>query len=283
MDRIRKALDLARLQRGAPEMGFERHAARLEPLETLPSEPARSGERASSGPPSTIVYSRTKTFEPDARHLDRNRVVNPATDRAGGAYRMLRTQVLQRMDEHGWRSIAVFSPTAEDGKTTTAINLAIGLAGDHRHTALLVDFDFKRTQVAACLGLSPEFGVDDVLLGRAPLEDCMYHPVGFDRLVVLPARARLDHSSDIISGSTGRALVAELRARYPERVIVFDLPPVLNADDALSFAPLVECGLVVAAEGRTRRNDLVRTIELLSKTPLVGTVLNRAADAPAGY
>jgi hypothetical protein len=57
----------------------------------------------------------------------------------------------------------------------------------------------------------------------------------------------------------------------------------LLTDDALSFAPQVECGLVVAAEGRTRRKDLVRTVELLHKTPLVGTVLNRAADAPAGY
>jgi protein-tyrosine kinase len=74
-----------------------------------------------------------------------------------------------------------------------------------------------------------------------------------------------------------------LRARYPERIIVYDLPPVLSADDALSFAPLVDCGLVVASEGRTRRNDLVRTIELLKKTPLVGTVLNRAVEALTGY
>jgi len=77
--------------------------------------------------------------------------------------------------------------------------------------------------------------------------------------------------------------VRDFRTRYPERIIVFDLPPVLSADDALSFAPLIECGLVVAAEGRTRRTDLVRTVELLHKTPLVGTVLNRAADALPGY
>lgn len=66
-------------------------------------------------------------------------------------------------------------------------------------------------------------------------------------------------------------------------MIIYDLPPVLSADDALAFAPLVECGLVVASEGRTRRNDLLRTIELLQKTPIVGTVLNRAADAVTGY
>jgi non-specific protein-tyrosine kinase len=65
--------------------------------------------------------------------------------------------------------------------------------------------------------------------------------------------------------------------------LLFDLPPVLNADDALAFAPLIECGLVVVREGVTRREDLVRTIELLHRTPLVGTVLNHALDVSSGY
>jgi Mrp family chromosome partitioning ATPase len=196
---------------------------------------------------------------------------------------MLRTQVLQRMDANGWRTLAIFSPGESDGKSTTAINLAINLANDHHHTALLVDFDFRRPTLAAKLGLAPEFGVDDVIAGRARVEDCLYHPEGFERLVVLPARGALRHSSEILAGPRARELVAELHRRYAERVVVFDLPPVLTADDALAFAPLVECGLVVAAEGRTRRADLARTIELLHKTALVGTVLNRAADAPSGY
>jgi Mrp family chromosome partitioning ATPase len=187
------------------------------------------------------------------------------------------------MDAHKWRTLAIFSARAEDGKTTTAINLAVSLGGDHSHTVLLVDLDFKRPRLAGYFGLSPEFGVDDVLSGRATLEDCLYHPEGFERLVLLPAHAALGNSSEILSGPRSRELVAELRARYPERIIIFDLPPVLDADDALSFAPQVECGLVIAAEGRTRRSDLVRTIELLHKTPLVGTVLNRATDAPSGY
>ena len=99
----------------------------------------------------------------------------------------------------------------------------------------------------------------------------------------MPTRATLLHSSEILAGPLSRALVADLRARYPERFIVFDLPPVLTADDALAFAPLVDCGLLVAAEGRTRREDLVRTVELLHKTRLVGTVLNRAAESPTSY
>ena len=99
----------------------------------------------------------------------------------------------------------------------------------------------------------------------------------------MPARDTLANSSEMLAGTRAREIVSELRARYAERIVLFDLPPVLNADDALAFAPLIECGLVVAAEGRTRRNDLLRTIELLHKIPLVGTVLNRSSDAPSGY
>jgi Mrp family chromosome partitioning ATPase len=315
VDRIRKALDLARLERaqGDVQLFAERPALREEPyieerpdLEPRIVEPhiveppaveppmeASAEPRAERpaplaahpvGAPAAVVYTRTKVFAPLRGHLERHRILSPEdSDSAASAYRMLRTQVLQRLDARQWRSLAVFSPGAHDGKTTTAINLAVSLAGDRLHTVLLVDFDLKHPALASSLGLDPEFGVDDVLTGSASLEECLYHPEGFNRLVVLPARAELGNSSEILAGPRSRELVAELRSRYPERVIIYDLPPVLAADDALSFAPLVECGLVVAAEGRTRRNDLVRTIELLSKTPLVGTVLNRATDAPAGY
>jgi protein-tyrosine kinase len=300
VDRIRKALDLARRERVGGETGLraeqppEASTAAMDsapPTGPLPqmlhAEPAPSNDRlAVPAPPSQlpIVYSRTKVFAPAAAFLGRNRVFHPsAPDRAAAAYRMLRTQVLQRMDAHGWRSLAVFSAGADDGKTTTAINLAISIAGDRLHTVLLVDFDLKRPGLAASFGLTPEFGVDDRLAGAADLEDCLYHPEGFDRLVLLPARAAVRNSSEVLAGPQSHSLVRELRTRYPERVIIFDLPPVLHADDALAFAPLVECGLVVASEGRTRRNDLKRAMELLSKTPIVGTVLNRATDASAGY
>ncbi len=276
VDRIRQALDLARLERAQGDT----RPARIEPV--IPSGAAPLPRTPDE--PAAAATTRSKVFAPPPGHLERHRILNPdGSDAAASAYRMLRTQVLQRLDAHGWRSLAVLSPGADDGKTTTAINLAASVAHDRLHTVLLVDFDLRHPSLATSLGLEPEFGVDDVLMGNANLEDCLYRPEGFSRLVVLPARAELGNSSEILAGPRSRELVAELRARYPERVIIYDLPPVLTADDALSFAPLVECGLVVAAEGRTRRNDLVRTMELLNKIPLVGTVLNRATDAPSGY
>ncbi|HEY2463020.1 MAG TPA: CpsD/CapB family tyrosine-protein kinase [Steroidobacteraceae bacterium] len=279
MDRIRKALDLARLERAKPpaegNLGEE-------PIVVAPKASGVNG--AVAAPLTAIVYTRTRVFLPSPAVLEANRVMNPGTAEPGAvAFRMLRTQVVQRMDANNWRSLAIFSPGDRDGKTTTAINLAVSLASDRRHTVLLVDFDFKRPSVAGRLGLSPQSGADDVLAGAASVEEALYHPDGFERLIILPARSAHMNSSEILAGPRSREVVAELRNRYPERIVIFDLPPVLHADDALAFAPLVECGLVVAAEGRTRRNDLIRTIELLHKTPLVGTVLNCATDAPRGY
>lgn len=196
---------------------------------------------------------------------------------------MLRTQVLQRMEERSWRSLAVLSPSSDDGKTTTAINLAVTLANDQRHTVLLVDFDFKRPTIAEKLGIVPEMGGDDILRGQARVEDCLYHPENFDRLVVLPARAAMDHSSEMLAGPRCRDLITELRSRYPDRILVFDLPPILGADDALAFVPFIECALVVVAEGSTRREDLLRSMELLRNTPVVGTVLNRATNVASAY
>jgi Mrp family chromosome partitioning ATPase len=330
MDRIRKALDLARLERSRPAHAVDAthaanaanaanaadtaHAANsadavevpvldnvvphprlsrlVDPRPEAAAAPAGGGagkppdnaasssaEFVPAAGPDGIAYTHTRVFTPAADVLERNRILNPeSAEPAAVAFRMLRTQVLQRLDANGWRSLGIFSPRGSDGKTTTAINLAVSLAHDRLHTVLLVDFDFKRPTLAERLGFSPEFGADDALCGRARLQDCLYHPEGFERLVVLPARMPLKGSSELLAGRHSRALVAELRARYPERIILYDLPPVLSADDALSFAPLIECGLVVAAEGRTRRVDLVRTVELLHKTPLVGTVLNRAAQ-----
>ena len=140
MDRIRTALDLARLERVQADSTprVDRSATRDKRAEpyVLPL-------------PTVIEYTRTKVFTAQPGHLERNRVMDPAaSDPAAAAYRMLRTQVLQRLDAHAWRSLAIFSAGPEEGKTTTAINLAVSLASDHLHTVLLVDFDFKRPTLA---------------------------------------------------------------------------------------------------------------------------------------
>ncbi len=275
MDRIRKALDLARQERARLiDDQADTQAAAAEP----------SGSKPTQQSTGSISYTETRIFSPPPALLETNRIVDPSGgSSAAAAFRMLRTQVLQRMDEKGWRSIAILSPNTDEGKTTTAINLALSVANDHHHTALLVDCDLKHPSIAKTLGITPEFGLNDVLTGQARIEQCLYHAAGFGRLVVLPGRAPLANSSEALSGPRGRDMVSELRDQYPERVILFDLPPILGTDDALAFLPLVECGLIVVAEGLTPRQDLLRCMELVRNTPIVGTALNRSTTVASAY
>ena len=78
-------------------------------------------------------------------------------------------------------------------------------------------------------------------------------------------------------------LVEEVKARYPSRIIIFDLPPVLSADDALGFAPYVDAALLVLKEGKTKQNEVVRALEFLSSTNIIGTVLNGSEEDQATY
>lgn len=196
----------------------------------------------------------------------------------GAAYKMLRTQVLRRLEQLGANTLGVMSAQSGEGKTLTAINLAIAIAADPTRTVLLVDFDLRNPNIARRLGHQPSTGVDDCLRTHRPVQEAMFKVAGYERLTILPARERVEHSSELLmSSGTGEA-INEMRARYANRVIIFDVPPVLQADDALAFTRHVQAGLLVIGEGKSRRDDVTRTLQLLHDLPFVGTVLNGSRE-----
>lgn len=265
MEKLRKALEKAR---------HEREAAA-----SRSGEPPAAAATPGRPPPDAGSYefTQSRVVTPDPAHLERHRVLTAeAASPVADAYRMLRTQVLQRMQEHGWRTLSIVSASRGDGRTLAAANLAVMLAADPRYSVLLCDLDLRSPGVAPLFGFPVDRGVDDVLAGRASVAECLVHPSGYERLVLLPARAPLARSSEFLASAATVDLVGELRDRYPDRILIFDLPPVLSADDALAFTPLTDCALMVVAEGSTRREDVARTLEILQHTPVVGTVLNRS-------
>jgi Mrp family chromosome partitioning ATPase len=196
---------------------------------------------------------------------------------------MLRTQVLRRLEKLGVNSLAVVGAAANTGKTLTAINLAIAIAAEPEHTALLIDLDLRKPSVHRRFGIEPAVGIEDCLRRGRALSDALVRLGGYDSLVLLPARERSLDSSELLSSRRTEELIIELRNRYKDRVLVFDLPPVLQADDALAFARHVQAVLVVVGEGRTRRDDLLRTMELLHDVPIIGTVLNQTREPVDTY
>jgi protein-tyrosine kinase len=225
-----------------------------------------------------IVYSRTRNVEIPQETFRANRIVsgyNPCflTD----AYKILSTQVSQKLRGNNWSTLGITSPGRREGKTLTAINLAISLAADFNQTALLVDADLRRPSVMEYFGLPQGPGLSEYLMWDTPIEELLIHP-GVSGFVFLPGGKPLLNSSDALGWRRMADLVKELKYRYPSRVIVFDLPPLLHTADVLAFAPYLDAALLVVEEDKTLRSDVKRAEKLLGTTHLIGTVLNKSTE-----
>ena len=273
MDRIQRALDLAKSQRLQP-------AAQAASIAVTNPDEARAERLALNREFSLSTIESLSRLTLDWQALTEKRVLSPRdTHQASAAYRMLRTQILQRARTHGLSTLGVISAVNGEGKTLTAINLALNLAAEPNQSVMLVDLDLRRPAVAQTLGISAPRGLEEWFGGEIAAKEVCYGIEGVDRLYVLPTLAPVTGSSEVLAGIETRKLMEELKARDPGRMLVVDLPPVLLSDDALTVAPLLDGVVLVVNERRTRREDVSRVIELLANTKIVGTVLNRSSES----
>ncbi len=225
----------------------------------------------------SIIYTRTQSMDGHAETQRENRILSAMEhSNYADAFKILSTQVMQRMEEHQWSSIAITSACEDEGKTTTAINLGISIAKEIEYTVLLVDANLRKPELHKYFGITPKQGLSDYLQNDADLADLLIRPGDIDHFVILPGGAPIMDSTEMLGSPKMCALVEELKARYPKRIIIFDLPPVLNTADTLSFVPCIDCALVVIEDDATKETELRQTIDLLSVTNIIGTVLNKA-------
>jgi len=257
MERIKQALDKARQEREIRQSG-----------NPAPATATRTG---------AVVYDQTQEITLDDKVLRENRILTGLEPGAfTDAYNLLRTQVLQRFKENNWNVLAVTSPGSGEGKTLTAINLAISIAREVDYTVLLVDANLRHPWMLEHFGLEGHKGLSDYLLHDTPIAELLIRPSRVEHLVVLPGGEPLANSAEMLNSPKMAQLVADMKSRYHSRIIIFDLPPVLSSADALAFSPYVDAALLVIEEGVTEKQDLERAVELLSSTNIVGTVLNKA-------
>jgi protein-tyrosine kinase len=263
MERIKQALEKARQEREIRQGGS------AAPVSVLP--PASPG---------TVGESQTQTITVDDAILRENRIVmglEPCT--FTDAYNRLRTQVLQRFKEHNWNVLAVTSPGEGEGKTLTAINLAISIAREVDYTVLLVDANLRHPWMLEHFGLEHRKGLSDYLTDGIPLAELLVKPSRVEHLVLLPGGRPLTNSAEMLNSPKMAQLVEDMKSRYHSRIIIFDLPPVLTTADALAFSPYVDAALLVVEEGKTQKQYIEHAVELLNSTNIVGTVLNKVESA----
>ena len=275
MERIKDALQRARVERSTGDKdSLHVDSDNPSPAKMRPSE-LESNE--------SIQYSKTKIEPADRKILLSNNLICDGQDpELVTAYKILRTQVLQRLAAKEWNVLAVTSPGPGHGKTMTAINLAISLAAEVQHTVLLVDLDLRNPTIAQRFNLSVDGGVVDYLQNDVPLSDLLVNP-GIERIVILPGTKPVTNTSELLSSPKMVNLVDELKNRYSSRFVIFDLPPLLMTDDALAFGPYVDTTLLIVREGATTKTEIKRSMEMLENINVLGTVLNAASERQKTY
>ncbi|MCB1679485.1 MAG: hypothetical protein KDI16_12455 [Halioglobus sp.] len=238
--------------------------------------PVTAKRKAAPPAPAVVHYSRTRKINPDNVDLIQNRVIaGEIDDPRAEAYRQLRSQVLSTLKRHRLNTLAITSAHPDAGKTLTAVNLAISISLELNQTVLLVDLDLREPNVHTTLNLEIEMGIVDHLRHGEALENILVNP-GYPRLVVLPGLPQGHHSSELLTSPEMQSFLDDITLRYSNRIIIFDLPPLLRNDDAMAFAPKVDACLLVVEEGVTTASDMQRCMQLLKHSKLLGTILNKA-------
>ena len=258
---LRKALDRAKKERKIQG-------------DAVMAPAVKSGAAADSGwqPP---VYSESKTVTIDIPTAVRNHCVALSTEFAEvDFYKVLRTQLRQIGKQKAWNTVMVTSATPNEGKTVTSINLAATFAREYNHTVLLVDADLRMQMIHRYLGYSSQLGLLDYLEDKAAMNDIITWP-GIEKFTIISGDRVVDDSSEHIGSPRMHSLMDELKHRYDDRYIIFDAPPILGVADALAFAPLVDCIIIVVGAGVTSRQNLKDALGLLPQEKIAGFVLNR--------
>ncbi|MER7796450.1 polysaccharide biosynthesis tyrosine autokinase [Microbacterium sp. NPDC096154] len=180
--------------------------------------------------------------------------LNPRSE----AFRALRTN-LQFLDIEGGKSFVMTSSVPSEGKSTTAVNLAIALA-DAGKRVVLIDADLRKPKVADYLGIEGGVGLTDVLIGRAELTDVL-QKWGRRSLYILPAGKIPPNPSELL-GSLQMAQLLEDFSRDAD-IVILDAPPLLPVTDAAVLAKRTGGAIVAVAAGATHRNQLATALDAL--------------------
>jgi protein-tyrosine kinase len=179
--------------------------------------------------------------------------------------------------------IMVTSSVEGEGKSFVALNLALSMATERDSTVLLIDADTTRPKISQLAGIDSKFGLLDLLAGgEAAVSDALFR-TNIDRLMLLPAGAGRRHATELLASAAMERLVEHLATRYPDRILIFDAPPLLGAPEPSVLASHMGQIIVVVEADKTTHKVLTKALTTIQSCPVVTTVLNKASSTEQGY
>ena len=175
--------------------------------------------------------------------------------------------------------IMVTSSRPSEGKTFTATNLALSIASEQDKTVLLVDADVLKPNVLRTLGLPSKNGLMEYLIGEVEdISDVLYS-TNIDKLKIIPAGRSHHLSTELLASEKMLETVDEFANRYPDRVVIFDTPPLIGINESAILANFAGQAVVVVEEGKAKINDIKLSVERLNPDMAIGFVVNKSVNS----
>lgn len=266
--------------------------------EAAPAEPVSAALPTAAPAPAATPATGTGRPRRPPQEIDLKRLQSEGyvTPSGGGGrlieeYRIIKRQLLQMAFGRdpdappNGHVIMVTSTQPGEGKTFTALNLAMSLASERDLYVLLIDGDTQRQTLAQRLGISANTGLVDLLIEQGlDVGDALLR-TNIPNLTFLPAGKNHVHTTELLASKQMANLMTDLAARYPDRVIIIDTPPVLASTEAAALSQYVGQTVVVVENGRTTHRALGRSLDLLQSCKFVSCVFNKsvAASPMEGY
>lgn len=223
---------------------------------------------------------RSRVVKIDAAGLAASGIMTPETKRTRTVeeFRLIKRMVLSQRweirDAPG-NTIVVTSALPAEGKTTTAINLAMSIAAEEDLRVLLVDADFIKPDALRQLGVHATKGLVDVLQDpRMDIADVMLR-TDMEKLSLIPSGHLHDRCTELLASARMDDLITELAGRYEDRILIFDSPPILATTESVALTSHMGQVVFVVQAGRTKRESVESALELIGDRPHLGLILNR--------
>ena len=178
-------------------------------------------------------------------------------------------------DRRASRLIMITSARPGEGKTFSALNLALAFASERDIKALLVDVDTQHPGLPKILGIPGEKGIVDILSGDLELSEVLIQ-TNLPNLMILPSGRGGPHVPELLSSREMGALLNELTQRLADRFIIIDTPPCMASSDAAALAPLVGQIVFVVEAYSTQQAEIEAALSMLSACPRISLLLNKS-------
>lgn len=196
---------------------------------------------------------------------------NPSSEIAE-QFRTIRTNIQFSSIDIQHKTLIITSPSSNEGKTTSAINLAISIS-QQGERVLLIDANLRRPKLHISFNLKESYGLTDVLMGRLPLEEAVFQ-TQIGKLEVLTSGIIPPNPTEIIGSKAMSYFLKDIKEEYD--TVIFDCPPVLETTDTKLLAGQCDGVIMVLKSGKTDREKAVEANRLLHlvRAKVLGVILN---------